>query len=104
MKTWTSILIVGLLLAAVVGNAPACDFLFAPVRGATRTNGQLVQDIGTRADAWATRKGLTGTPQQLGTAKHGYAQRLLNRYQGMYGDRGLVLRGAWFMEHCQSAA
>jgi hypothetical protein len=63
----------------------------APVRGATRTNGQLVQDIGTRADAWATRKGLAGTPQQLGTAKHGYASRLLRRYQSMYGDRGLVV-------------
>ncbi|MFP4055133.1 MAG: hypothetical protein ACLFV7_14840 [Phycisphaerae bacterium] len=67
------------------------ESLLAPVRGATRTNGQLVQDIGTRADAWAARKGLTGTPQQLGMVKHGYASRLLRRYQSMYGDRGLVV-------------
>jgi len=49
-----------------------------------------VQDIGTRADAWAARKGLPGTPQQLGIAKHGYAGRLLTRYQRMFGDRGLT--------------
>ena len=55
-----------------------------------RTNAELVQEIGTRADAWATRQGLAGTPQQLGTWEHGYAQRLLNRYQNMFGDRGLV--------------
>ena len=84
-----------LLLVAMVSHVAIADWSIAPVRGATRTNGQLVQDIGTRADAWAARKGLTGTPQQLGTAKHGYAQRLLNRYQGMYGDRGLVTETSW---------
>ncbi|MCD4825803.1 MAG: hypothetical protein K8S55_14515, partial [Phycisphaerae bacterium] len=59
-------------------------------RTITRTNGQLVQDIGTRAEAWGARKGLTGTPQNLGIAKHGYADRLLTRYQRMFGDRGLT--------------
>jgi RHS repeat-associated protein len=54
-----------------------------------RTNAQLVQDIATRADTWAAREGITGTPQQLGIAKHGYAEDLLNRYQQMFGDRGL---------------
>ncbi|MBT3200822.1 MAG: hypothetical protein HN350_13005, partial [Phycisphaerales bacterium] len=57
--------------------------------GVSRTNGQLVQGIGTRADAWAARKGLTGTPQSLGIAKHGYADKLLTRYQRMFGSRGL---------------
>ena len=49
----------------------------------------MVQDIATRADAWAVRKEIAGTPQQLGIAKHGYAEVLLNRYQQMFGDRGL---------------
>jgi hypothetical protein len=60
-----------------------------------RTNGQLVQEIGTRAEAWGTRQGLSGTAQQIGTAEHGYAQRLLNRYQSMYGNRGLVTESSW---------
>jgi hypothetical protein len=64
-------------------------------RGATgnpsplaRTNAQLIQDIATRAEAWGTSKGL-GNGSVAGTLKHGYAQRLLNRYQDLCGDRGL---------------
>ena len=71
--------------AGAVGEAPA-----AAESAAVRTNAELVQEVGTRADAWATRKGLTGTPQQLGTWEHTYAESLLNRYQSMFGDRGLV--------------
>jgi hypothetical protein len=64
-----------------------------------RTNAQLVQDIATRADAWAVRKGITGTAQDLGIKKHGYAESVLNRYQDIYGQRGLqtevsVINGA----------
>lgn len=54
-----------------------------------RTNGQLVQDIATRAEAWGTRRGLSTTGSVEGTMKHGYADRLLTRYQVMYGSRGL---------------
>ena len=77
-----------------VGVAGQLDFsgwfrTAAEENAAIRTNADLVQEIGTRTDAWATRRGLTGTPQQLGTWEHGYAQRLLNRYQDMFGDRGL---------------
>ena len=54
-----------------------------------RSNSQLVQSIGKRADAWGTRKGLASTGSREGTFKHGYAEKLLKRYQKMYGDRGL---------------
>ncbi len=61
----------------------------APVRTVQRTNGQLVQEIATRAEAWGARKGLSTTGSVEGTLKHGYADRLLTRYQQMYGNRGL---------------
>jgi hypothetical protein len=62
----------------------------APIRaGLVRTNGELVQSIATRAEAWGVREGLGNGPV-AGTLKHGYAERLLNRYQGIYGDRGLT--------------
>jgi hypothetical protein len=54
-----------------------------------RTNAQLVQEIATRAEAWGVRKNITGTPRAVGTAKHVYARDLLDRYQQMFGDRGL---------------
>ena len=54
-----------------------------------RTNGQLVQEIAARADNWGTRQGLPALGSRSGTLKHGYADRVLTRYQRMYGDRGL---------------
>jgi hypothetical protein len=59
------------------------------VSAAQRSNGQLVQDIATRAEAWGTRRGLSTKGSVEGTLKHGYADRLLTRYQEMYGSRGL---------------
>ena len=53
-----------------------------------RTNAQLVQEIANRAEAWGGRQGL-GLGSRAGTLKHGYADRLLTRYQRLYGDRGL---------------
>ena len=53
-----------------------------------RTNGQLVQDIAIRAEAWGTRQGL-GNGLLAGNLKHGYANSLLTRYQEMFGSRGL---------------
>jgi hypothetical protein len=61
----------------------------ATVNSTQRSNGQLVQDVAARAEAWGGRKGLSTTGSVEGTIKHGYADRLLNRYQQMYGDRGL---------------
>jgi RHS repeat-associated protein len=58
------------------------------LQGMVRSNGQLVQDIADRADAWGIRNGLGNGPV-AGTLKHGYAEDLLNRYQLMFGDRGL---------------
>ncbi len=55
---------------------------------AGRTNAQLVQQIGSRADAWGVRNGL-GVGSRAGTLKHSYADKLLSRYQRRYGDRGL---------------
>ncbi len=57
--------------------------------GAYSTNGELVQSIATRADNWGIRKGMGNGPI-VGTAKHGYAEALLNRNQRMFGDRGLI--------------
>ncbi len=59
------------------------------VRSAIRTNAELVDEIAVRAEAWGTRQGLSGTAREIGTAKHVYAKDLLNRYQQMFGDRGL---------------
>jgi hypothetical protein len=47
------------------------------------------------------RKGITGTAQEIGTAKHVYARDLLERYQDIFGQRGLrtemryVNQGLW---------
>lgn len=53
------------------------------------TNGDLVQSIAIRADNWGIRNGLGNGPA-VGRAKHGYAEHVLNRYQRMFGDRGLT--------------
>jgi len=67
----------------------ALESSVAPKSAVTRTNSQLVQDIGTRAEAWGTRRGLSTTGSVEGTLKHGYADRVLTRYQRMFGDRSL---------------
>jgi hypothetical protein len=54
-----------------------------------RTNAQLVDDIATRAKRWVERKYPTGTPTDNGTRGHKYAKDLLDRYQQIFGDRGL---------------
>ncbi len=95
----------GFIIGEVASGYAAAEGTFAvrsgtaPSSGVQRTNAQLVQDIATRSDAWAVRKGITGTPQHVGIAEHGYAQRVLNRYQDMFGQRGLqtevsVINGA----------
>ncbi|MCP9751016.1 hypothetical protein EGI32_08530 [Ferruginibacter sp. HRS2-29] len=48
------------------------------------TNPQLVQKSATLAE-----RAIGGTGGAAGTAKHQYASELLNRYQRMYGNRGL---------------
>ncbi|MFN9640423.1 MAG: polymorphic toxin-type HINT domain-containing protein [Pirellula sp.] len=74
-------------LGVLVHNAKlTCN---APSSAVQRTNGQLVQDIATRAEAWGVRRGLSTTGSVEGTLKHGYADRLLTRYQEMFGSRGL---------------
>jgi len=68
--------------AAVVGLVGA---RFAPKGGpAPRTNLQLVQDIATRAQAK-----FGGSGPVAGSLKHAYARRLLERYQSLFGQRGL---------------
>lgn len=54
-------------------------------------NSQLVQEVATRSEAWGSRRGIpaAGNGPVQGSLKHGYAQRLLDRYQLMYGNRGL---------------
>ena len=53
------------------------------------SNQQLVQEIVKRAEVWGTRTGLSPTGSVEGALKHGYADRLLTRYQEMFGSRGL---------------
>lgn len=48
------------------------------------TNSQLVQKSATLAE-----RAIGGTGGVAGTAKHQYASKLLNRYQSIYGNRGL---------------
>ena len=48
------------------------------------SNPQLVQKSATLAE-----RALGGTGGVAGTAKHKYASKLLNRYQSIYGNRGL---------------
>jgi hypothetical protein len=60
-------------------------------------NAELVQRIATRAEAYGARQGLPaagGGPLQ-GTLKHDYAKRLLDRYQRMIEDRGLLTESSW---------
>jgi hypothetical protein len=69
-----------------------CDSGIAPNGAACSCNGStnpstpdLIQAIATRAEAK-----IGGSGAVKGTLKHSYAEKLLDRYQGIYGDRGLV--------------
>ncbi|GAA0378051.1 hypothetical protein GCM10009541_20670 [Micromonospora gifhornensis] len=61
------------------GNACACNGSTNP------SNADLIQEIARRAE----RK-IGGSGSVAGTAKHAYADKLLQRYQDIYGSRGLV--------------
>lgn len=82
-----------LAIALSGGGMPgaACrrDFSRPPSVGIQRTNSQLVDDIAVRADRWGIRQGLPATGSRPGSLKHGYADRVLTRYQRMFSDRGL---------------
>jgi RHS repeat-associated protein len=63
-------------------------------RTAVRTNAQLVDDIGTRAGRWVQRSRqqrnlANAAPQSVAIRQHDYARRVLDRYQKIYGQRGL---------------
>jgi hypothetical protein len=76
---------------AEYGGVEAYNMAAETGGAAQLTNGQLVQEIATRAESWGTGQGLPaagGGPLQ-GTLKHDYAARLLDLYQSMYGSRGL---------------
>jgi RHS repeat-associated protein len=64
---------------------------------AGRSNAQLVQEIATRAEIWGVRQGVpvAGSGPVQGTLKHSYAQRLLERYQSIYGNRGLQTEASY---------
>jgi hypothetical protein len=51
------------------------------------TNAQLVQRAATKAE-----DAIGGTGRFAGTAKHNYATNLLERYQSIYGNRGLQFK------------
>jgi RHS repeat-associated protein len=71
------------------GNAAAKGAAVNRSSALVRTNAELVQEISKRADAWGVRKALPQFGSRSGSLKHGYADRLLTRYQKMFGDRGL---------------
>lgn len=54
------------------------------------TNEQFVQEIATRAE-----NKIGGTGSVNGTLKHSYAKELLERYQNIFGDRGLKAEITW---------
>ncbi len=54
------------------------------------TNEQIIQKSATIAE-----RRIGGTGAVPGTLKHTYSQRLINRYQSIYGDRGLVTERSW---------
>ncbi|MES2506455.1 MAG: RHS repeat-associated core domain-containing protein [Verrucomicrobiota bacterium] len=83
--------------AKVTGAVAAAEAEAAAANTAGRTNAQLVQDIATRAEAWGTRQGIpaAGSGPVQGTLKHGYAERLLDRYQSLYGSRGLQTEASY---------
>ena len=65
----------------VAPNGKACS-----CNGSTNpSNADLIQAIATRAEAR-----IGGTGRFAGTTKHAYARKILDRYQGIYGSRGLV--------------
>lgn len=67
-------------------------FLKAAAKPAlTRTNAEVVQEVAKRAESWGARQGLpaSGEGAVQGTLKHAYADKLLTRYQSIYGDLGL---------------
>jgi RHS repeat-associated protein len=61
------------------------------------SNAALVQEIASRAEAWGARQGLppAGSGPLQGTLKHDYAARLLERYQSIFGNRGLLTERSW---------
>lgn len=86
----------GPLPADVTGN-----FRVSVPQSAVRTNAQLVDDIGTRAGQWARRSRQQTTlagrsAREVGTLQHSYAKRLLDRYQRIYGNRGLSAEVRYF--------
>ena len=54
------------------------------------SNEELVQKAATLAE----RK-IGGTGKVAGTQKHAYAKKLIDRYQNIYGDRGLKTETSW---------
>jgi hypothetical protein len=62
-------------------------FLVGLMRNPGLTNRQLVQRAATKAE-----NAIGGTGRFAGTAKHDYATRLLERYQSIYGYRGLEFK------------
>ena len=54
------------------------------------SNQQLVQKAATLAE-----KRIGGTGKIAGTRKHTYAEKLLTRYQKIYGNRGLEIETTW---------
>ena len=100
--TTTALMVVGAAAAEapVYMNSAQINALVPTVprlAAAGRTNAQLVEEIATRAEAWGLRNGLPaagGGPVQ-GTLKHSYAAALLERYQQMFGNRGLLVEKSY---------
>ena len=67
------------------GNVKGAQNLIDDAAKKGLTNRQLVQKSATLAE-----RAIGGTGGVAGTAKHQYASKLLNRYQRIYGDRGLL--------------
>jgi len=68
----------------------APDSLLAAKTPPIRSNADLIQEIATRSE-----NAIDGTGRFAGTEKHSYAKTLLDKYQGIYGNRGLQTETTW---------
>jgi len=81
----TSEVVYAYLAGKTIGTV--MPLLVGLMRNPGLTNRQLVQRAATKAE-----NAIGGTGRFAGTAKHDYATRLLERYQSIYGYRGLEFK------------
>lgn len=81
----------GLDLAEVNHQLPNVGVEFGRrPKGHIRTNEELIQDIATRAE-----REIGGSGRIAGIKKHTYSKKVIEKYQEMFGDRGIQFERNW---------